>query len=100
MWSKTVAMARHVAGLRAAAFLTAGMARVPFWKFLLADAGAAAVSVPFVFALAYFFTDQIAAILADVHRVERWLALAALIGLTGGVVVLVMRSNRRVSKAP
>ena len=63
-------------------------------------ARAAAVSVPFVFALAYFFTDQIGAILADVHRVERWLALAALIGLTGGVVVLVMRSNRRVSKAP
>ena len=60
----------------------------------------AAVSVPFVLALAYFFTDQIGAILADVHRVERWLALAALIGLTGGVVVLVMRSNRRVSKAP
>jgi hypothetical protein len=58
------------------------------------------VSVPFVFALAYFFTDQIGAILADVHRVERWLALAALIELTGGVVVLVMRSNRRVSKAP
>jgi membrane protein DedA with SNARE-associated domain len=61
---------------------------------------AAAVSVPFVFALAYFFTDQIGAILADVHRVERWLALAALIGLTGGVVGFVMRSNRRVSKAP
>ena len=76
------------------------MARVPFWKLILADAGAAAVSVPFVFALAYFFTDQIGAILADVHRVERWLALAALIGLTGGVVVFVMRSNRRVSKAP
>ena len=58
------------------------------------------MSVPFVLALAYFFTDQIGAILADVHRVERWLALAALIGLTGGVVVFVMRSNRRVSKAP
>jgi hypothetical protein len=48
------------------------------------------VSVPFVLALAYFFTDQIGAILADVHRLERWLALAALIGLTGGVVVFVM----------
>jgi membrane protein DedA with SNARE-associated domain len=58
------------------------------------------VSVPFVFALAYFFTDQIGGILADVHRVERWLALAALIALTGGVVVYVVRSNRRVSKAP
>jgi hypothetical protein len=54
------------------------------------------VSVPFVFALAYFFTDQIGAILADVHRVERCLALAALIALTGGVAVYVVRSNRRV----
>ena len=97
---KTVAMARHVVGLRAAAFLTAGMARVPFWKFILADAGAAALTVPFVFTLAYFFTDQIGAILADVHRVERWLALIALIVLTGGVVVYVVRWNRRVPKAP
>jgi membrane protein DedA with SNARE-associated domain len=93
---KTVAMARHVVGLRAAAFLTAGIARVPFWKFLVADAGAAAVSVPFVFGLAYFFTDQIYAILADVHRVERWAALAALVGLVAGVVVYVVRLNRRV----
>ena len=97
---KTVVTARHVAGLRAAAFLTAGMARVPFWKFILADAGAATVSVPFVFALAYFFTDQINAILADVHRVERWAALAVLIVLAGGVVVSGVRWNRRVPKGP
>jgi len=58
------------------------------------------VSVPFVFALAYFFTDQIGAILADVHRLERWAALAALIVLAGGVIVYVVRWNRRVPKAP
>ena len=97
---KTVVTARHVAGLRAAAFLTAGMARVPFWKFILADAGAAAVSVPFVFALAYFFTDQINAILADVHRVERWLALAGLVAVAGALVVYSARGNRRVPKNP
>ena len=93
---KTIAMARHVVGLRAAAFLTAGIARVPFWKFLVADAGAAAVSVPFVFGLAYFFTDQIYAILADVHRVERWAVLAVIVGLVAGVVVYAVRWNRRV----
>jgi membrane protein DedA with SNARE-associated domain len=54
------------------------------------------VSVPFVFGLAYFFTDQIYAILADVHRVERWAALAVLVALAGGVVVYVVRWNRRV----
>lgn len=95
---KTVAMARHVTGLRAAAFLTAGIARVPFWKFILADAAAAAVSVPLAFGLAYFFTHQIGAILADVHRVERWLALAGLVVVTGGLVVYAARWNRRVPK--
>jgi membrane protein DedA with SNARE-associated domain len=97
---KTVAMARHVTGLRAPAFLTAGIVRVPFWKFILADAGAAVVSVPLAFGLAYFFTHEIGAILADVHRVERWLALAALIVLTGGLVVHVVRWNRRAPKDP
>jgi len=95
---KTIAMARHVVGLRAAAFLTAGIAHVPFWKFLVADAGSAAVSVPFGFGLAYFFTDQIYAILADVHRVERWAALAALLALAAGIVVYGVRWNRRVPK--
>ena len=97
---KTVVTARHVAGLRAAAFLTAGMARVPFWKFILADAGAAAVTVPLAFGLAYFFTHQINAILADVHRVERWLALAGLVAVTGALVVYSARGNRRVPKNP
>ena len=95
---KTVATARHVTGLRAAAFLTAGIARVPFWKFILADAAAAAVSVPLAFGLAYFFTHQIGAILADVHRVERWLALAGLVVVAGGLVVYAARWNRRVPR--
>ena len=97
---KTVITARHVAGLRAAAFLTAGMAHVPFWKFILADAGAAVVSVPFVFGLAYYFTDEINGILADVHRVERWLALTVLVAVVGAVVVYVVRWNRRVPNDP
>ena len=95
---KTVVTARHVMGLRAAAFLTAGIARVPFWKFLVADAGAAVLGVPLGFGLAYFFTDQIKAILADVHRVERWLGLAGLLAVAAMLVVAMWRWNRRVEK--
>ena len=91
---KTIVTARHVMGLRAAAFLTAGIVRVPFWKFIVADAGAAALGVPFVFGMAYFFTDQITAIVADVHRVERWLALAGLLALAAVLVGGVWRWKR------
>ena len=92
---KTIVTARHVMGLRAAAFLTAGMARVPFWKFVAADAGAAALGVPLLFGLAYFFMDQITAIVTDVHRVERWIALAGLLVLAALLVVSVLRGRRR-----
>jgi membrane protein DedA with SNARE-associated domain len=95
---KTIVTARHVMGLRAAAFLTAGMARVPFWKFVVADVGAAGLGVPFGFGLAYFFTEQIEAIVADVHRVERWLALAGVLVLLVVLVVTVRRWHRRVER--
>ena len=95
---KTIITARHVMGLRAAAFLTAGMARVPFWKFVVADAGTAALGVPFLFGLAYFFTEQLTAIAADVHRVERWLALAGLLGLLVVLGVAVWRWHRRIER--
>jgi len=95
---KTVVTARHVMGLRAAAFLTAGSAGVPFWKFVVADAGAALFGVPLAFGLAYFFTDQIKAIMADVHRAERWLGLAGVLALAAMLVVWVWRWNRRVGK--
>ncbi|HET9740252.1 MAG TPA: hypothetical protein VFP78_19220 [Solirubrobacteraceae bacterium] len=77
---------------------SAGSARVPFWKFVVADAGAALFGVPLAFGSAYFFTDQIQAIMADVHRAERWLGLAGLLTLAAMLVVGVWRWRHRVPK--
>ena len=95
---KTIVIARHVIGLRAAAFLTAGIARVPFWKFLATDAAAAMLGLPLSFALAYFFTDQIEAIMTDMHRAERWAMLAALLLGIAVIVLAVHRWTRRVEE--
>jgi membrane protein DedA with SNARE-associated domain len=95
---KTVFTARHVMGIRAAAFLTAGIARVPFWKFLLADAAAALLGVPTGFGLAYFFTDQLTQILQDVHRIERWLMMLLLVALAAWIAVLAWRRSRVVER--
>jgi membrane protein DedA with SNARE-associated domain len=56
---KTVVVARPIIGLRAATFLTAGIAGVPFGRFVAADCGAALVGVTVIFWLAYLFTDQL-----------------------------------------
>ena len=88
---KIVFTARHVMGLRAAAFLTAGIAHVPFWRFLAVDAAAALLSVPFGFFLAFLFADQVEQVLADVHRVERWLGLLGLVAIAVWVAIAVRR---------
>jgi membrane protein DedA with SNARE-associated domain len=96
---KIVFAARHVAGIRAAAFLTAGIARVPFGQFLAVDAAAAMVGVPVSFALAFFFADQLDRLLTDVHRVERWLTIALLAALAGWLGLLAYRRARRIAEA-
>ena len=63
---------------------------------MVADAGSAVVGVPLAFGLAYFFADQIEAIIADVHRAEHWLGLAGLLALALVLVVGVWRWHRRI----
>jgi membrane protein DedA with SNARE-associated domain len=92
---KIVFLARHVTGVRAAAFLTAGIARIPFWKFLAVDGVAALIGVPITFGLAFLFTDQIREIMAGVHRVERWLLLLVLVGLAAGITFAAWRRASR-----
>lgn len=92
---KIVFTARHVVGLRAAAFLTAGISRIPFTKFLLVDAAGALVGVPVSFGVAFIFADQVEQLLADVHRVERWIVLYALVGVAAWLAWLAWRQSRR-----
>lgn len=91
---KIVFTARFVAGFRAAAFLTAGIVRIPFWRFLLVDGVAVIVGVPLAFGVAYLFTDQLPAILHGVHRVERIAVLAVLVLLAAGIGYLAYRKSR------
>jgi membrane protein DedA with SNARE-associated domain len=88
--------ARHVMGLRPAAFVTAGVVRLPFWKFALADGVAIGYGIPLNFTIAYFFSEHLHAILADVRRVESWMALVLLVGLAVALGYVLWRRGRRV----
>jgi len=89
---KIVFTARHLMGFRAAAFLTAGISRVPFGKFMAVDTAAAMLGVPAGFGLGFLFTDQLEGILNDVRRFERWLVL---LGLVAIAIFIAVRAYRR-----
>jgi len=94
---KFIFMARFLPGLRAPSIFTAGNFRVPYWKFLLYDGGAALISVPVILGLGYYFANHL-------EKVRKWVGngekgvigvilLAAVVFI--GVKMLV---NRRISK--
>jgi membrane protein DedA with SNARE-associated domain len=91
---KFVVLARLVMGLRAAAFLTAGLVRVPFPRFLLVDLAAVLLSVPLSFGVAYALADSVAAALARVRELQLWIAgLGLLIG--AGWIIAHLRRRQR-----
>jgi len=92
---KIVFTARFVAGFRAAAYLTAGIVRIPFWKFLAVDGIAALIGVPLGFGVAYLFTDQLPQIMRGVHDVQRILILAGMILLAAVIGYAAYRKSRR-----
>ena len=86
---KFVVMARLIMGLRAAAFLTAGLVRVPFPRFLLVDVTAVLVSVPISFGVAYAIADSVVEALARVREMQMWIAgLALLVAVAWGLALL------------
>lgn len=96
---KIIFIARHIVGVRAAAFLTAGIVRIPFGRFLAVDGGAAMVGVPASFGIAFLFTDQLERLMSDIHRAERWATLVGLAVLVGWLAVLAYRRARRAAGA-
>jgi membrane protein DedA with SNARE-associated domain len=91
---KFVVMARLIMGLRAAAFLTAGLVRVPFPRFLLVDLAAVLLSVPLSFGVAYLVADSVAVALARVRELQLWVAGGALVLAAGWGVVLLRRHRQ------
>ena len=74
---RMVFLARHVAGLRAAAFAMAGISGMRPARFLMWDAAAALVSVPLVMGLGYLGASHIQNVRAGIARAEHHALLAA-----------------------
>jgi membrane protein DedA with SNARE-associated domain len=92
----TVIVGRHMPGLRAPIFFLSGSSGVGFWKFLFCDAVSAAVTVPIVVALGYYFGEHLDYVRSRMHQVQ-YLALAAALLLLAGYLYL---RRRRRSRGP
>jgi membrane protein DedA with SNARE-associated domain len=77
----TIVVGRHTPVLRAPVFFLAGASKVPLWEFVIADAISAAITVPIVVTLGYFFAEHLDDIRQKIHNVQ-WVlggAVAALL---------------------
>jgi membrane protein DedA with SNARE-associated domain len=78
-------IARIMPGIRTPVFLSAGIVRLPFRKFLLADALYAIPGVNLIFWLAYVLTDQFLRLLQIVRSYEE-LAMIAILSFIAGFI--------------
>jgi membrane protein DedA with SNARE-associated domain len=88
----TIVVGRHTPGLRAPIFFLSGASGVGFWKFLIADVLSAAVTVPLVVTLGYFFGEHLNDIRRLLHKVEWGVAVAAVLAV---ITYLTFRRRRR-----
>jgi membrane-associated protein len=87
----TIVIARFCIGLRAVTFLSAGVSGMRPYKFFLADAGAALISVPLVTWAGYRFGRVV---LADVEAASHWVLAAVAVALVGWTTVSIVRRWR------
>lgn len=88
--------ARLTPGIRTPIFLMAGILRVSFTRFLIADGLYAIPGVMVMFWLAYFLTDQVLAVFHKIEEYRQLLAFGILCAI-GGVVLYRLLINRRVA---
>lgn len=89
----TVLIARHMGGVRVAAFALAGASGVPLRTFLLADGLSALVSVPVVVGAGYLFSEHLSQVRRDLRVIE--LTILALALVVAGVIWLRRRQRLR-----
>jgi len=93
---KILILGRFAVGFRTAAYLTAGILRIPPLKLLLTDLVAVALSTPLMFGLGYVFAHQIE---RGIHEAQRFLTVI----IVGGCMIFALmrwRKGRREGRLP
>lgn len=76
-------LSRFMPGLRSPVYLTAGIVRFPFTRFLIVDSICATTVIGTFFGLSYFFADQINQWWHTIRNAEVGLSIIAVLGVVG-----------------
>jgi len=93
---KILILGRFAVGFRTAAYLTAGILRIPPLKLLVTDLFAVSLSTPLMFGLGWVFAQQIE---QGIHEAQRFLTVGIL-GLCIGIAIYRWRKGRREGRLP
>ena len=95
---KVLFMARFLAGLRSPVYLTAGILRMPFRRYLFIDSVCAAVVVSTFFGLSYLFADRVQAWWTELRHAELAVSVALIAAAVGVVLFFFLRHRRRLER--
>ncbi len=96
---KVLLGARFLVGLRGPMYITAGILKVPFRRFVLADLFCATLVVTIFFALSYWYGAKI---IDAIHRGEGWVTIGVVTGgvIAGGIALwLYLRRRKKGAQA-
>jgi membrane protein DedA with SNARE-associated domain len=89
---KILVSGRFVPGFRTAAYLTAGILKLPPLKLFLTDLLAATLSTSLLFGLSYAFANQIQ---SGIREVQQWVTLIAALGLASWLLYRYYEARQR-----
>jgi membrane protein DedA with SNARE-associated domain len=93
----TIVIGRHTPMLRAPIFFLSGASGVGFWKFVLADALSAAITVPAVLTLGFYFGNHLDVVRHHIHEAQLGFGVLVVCGL---LVWLWRRRKRSLKEGP
>jgi membrane protein DedA with SNARE-associated domain len=95
---KVFLTARFLVGVRSPVYVTAGILRMPFRRFILVDLLCASLVVTLFFGLSYVFSEAFQSLWNSIHRAEIWITAALGIAAVGAILYFLLRRRRRLSR--
>lgn len=95
---KILIVGRFAVGFRTAAYLTAGILKLPALRLFLTDLFAATFSTTLMFGLGYLFAQQIERATAEIHRWQHWITFAVALGLATWILIRFYKARRRIGQ--